>query len=238
MSSKKKQAEEREQKDWERVDEVVFKSENFLEKNAKSLLIAVGVVVLIACGYLAYDNFYVGPQNEEAQKAIFRGQQYFDFSHRQDSLALYGDGNGYIGFLAIADQYSSTKTGKLAKAYAGICYASLGQYDKAYDMLKSYSGDDKIFSSLVQGSLGDCLVNQGKQDDAISYFIKAAEGIDSKYQSPALYKKAALVYREKGNYDEVIRIFTLIKDKYLDSEIAATEADKYIDEANVMKAQK
>ena len=40
------------------------------------------------------------------------------------NLALNGDLNS-AGFIDIADDYSSTKTGKLANYYAGICYLNL-----------------------------------------------------------------------------------------------------------------
>jgi len=233
MSSKKKQAELREEKDWEKIDTAVHQSEHFIEKYQKQLLIGVGVLVIIACGYLAYKQFYIGPKNVEAQAALFKGEQYFRSG--QDSLAIYGDANGYLGFESIIDDYSSTKAGKLAKLYAGICYANMGQYDKALDYLKGFSGDDKIISQLVNGSIGDCLDNTGKSDEAVSYYIKAAKGVDNPSQSPILYKKAGLIYRNQGKYDKVIETFTIIKNQYMNSPLAG-EADRYIEEANLMKA--
>ncbi len=81
------------------------------------------------------------------------------------------------------------------------------------------------------------LDNTGKSEDAISYYIKAAKGgVDNYIQSPSLYKKAALIYRVQGNHDKVIELFTLIKNDYARSPIAATEADKYIEEAKMLKA--
>lgn len=241
--SKKKHAELREEKDWERIDEAVFKSESFLERYSKQLLIAVGIIVVVVCGYLAYEHFYMAPKNKEAQVAMFKGEEYFRLG--KDSLAIFGDANGFIGFDAIANQYSSTKAGKLSKAYAGISYARLGKYDEALAKLKDYSGNDKIFSHIVNGTIGDCLVNTGKGAEAIPYFIKAAQGVDNYIQSPILYKKAALLYREQGNYDKVIEIFTLIKNNYasvnpstgyMGSTIVA-EADKYIEEAQLLKGK-
>lgn len=235
MSSKKKQAELREEKDWERIDSAVIGSERFIEKYQKQLLIGIGAVVLIVCAFLAYNYFIVGPKTTEAQVAMFKGEQYFRAG--QDSLAVFGDKNGYVGFESIADDYGSTKPGKLAKLYAGICYANMGNYEKALDYLKGYSGDDKIISHLVYGSIGDCLDNLGKSDEAISYYIKGAKGVDNASQSPILYKKAGLIYRNQGNFDKVIETFTIIKDSYMNSPIAM-EADKYIDEATLMKGQK
>ena len=233
MSSKKKQAELREEKDWKKIDEAVHSSENFIEKYQNQLLIGIGIVVVIVSGYLAFQHFYVEPRNNDAQVAMFKGEQYFRLG--QDSLAIYGDGKGYVGFETVINDYSSTKAGNMAKYYAGISYANLGKYDQALNYLKDYSGKDEILSQLVNGTIGDCLDNTGKPDEAISYYMKAAKGVDNAAQSPVLYKKAGLIYRNQGNYDKVIEIFTLIKNQYMGSPIAM-EADKYIDEANMLKA--
>ena len=236
MSSKKKEKEIKEEKSWERIDNAVFESGHFLEKYSKQILIGVGALVLIVCAYMAYNHFYVKPKNENAQNAIFRGQYYFN--NGQDSLALYGDGNEYIGFESIINEYGSTSVGNLAKGYAGLCYSRMGKYEEALSYLKDYKGKDAIFSHLVGGAIGDCLDNQGKPDEAVSYFEKAAKGVDSQVYSPALYKKAALIYRNQGNYDKVIELFTIVKNKYMNSPIAATEADKYIEEATLLKEKK
>lgn len=233
--SKKKQAELREEKDWEKIDSAVYKSENFIEKYQKQLLIALGIIVVIACGYIGYKHFISGPKAKEAQVALYKGEMYY--RNGQDSLAIYGDNNGYVGFESIINEYGSTQPGKLAKLYAGISYANLGQYDKALEYLKGFDSNDLILSQLVNSTIGDCLANTGKAEEAISYFIKAAKGVDNEIQSPILYKKAGLIYRDLGQYDKVIETFTTIKNKYANSQYAF-EADKYIEEANVLKAGK
>ena len=233
--SKKKKAEKSEEKSLERLDNAVFKSESFLEKNSKTLLIILGAAVVVACCYIAYNQFYVQPRNQKAQAAVFRGEVYF--TQKQDSLALFGDGNGFAGFESIIEEYGSTKAGNLAKARAGICYANLGNYEKALSYLKDYSGKgDALFSQMINGTIGDCLDNLGKQDDAVSYYEKAAKGTDSRQYSPIYYKKAGLIYLAQGKYDKAIEAFSTIKNKYMDSQIAISEADRYIEEATILKA--
>lgn len=233
--SKKKQAELREEKEWERIDSAVYKSENFIEKYQKELLIGLGVVVLIACAYLGYKHFILEPKAKDAQVALYKGEMYY--RNGEDSLAIYGDNNGYLGFEAIISEYGSTQPGKLAKLYAGISYANLKQYDKALEYLKDFNSNDLILSQLVNGTIGDCLVNTNKAEEAIPYFLKAAKGVDNEVQSPILYKKAGIIYRDLGQYDKVIEIFTTIKNEYANTQYAY-EADKYIDEANILKAGK
>jgi len=233
MSSKKKQEIKKEEKDWNRVDDVVFESGSFLIKYQNQILMGVGVLVLVVCAFLAYRNFYLKPQTQEAQSAIFKGEQYFQM--QQDSLALFGDGNGYIGFEAIINEYGSTKVADLAKYYAGISYSRMGRYDEAIKHLKGFKAGDKMLVHAAKGALGNCYANTGKLDDAAKSFMDAAKGADDVLLTPLFYKKAALVYRDMKNYDKVAELFTLIKNNYMNSPEAA-DADKYIAEANILKS--
>lgn len=230
MSKKEKALSE--EKEWERVDEAVMGSGRFLAKYQKQLLIGLGVIAVIVCGYFAYQNFYQKPKTEEAQIALYKGQLYF--MDGKDSVALYGNGNDYFGFDAVIDEYGSTEPGNLAKAYAGLIYKKQGDYEKALSYLKSYDGSDKIFQYLVKGAIGDCLSNTGKTEEAIPFYQDAAKNLDDELYSPLFYKKAALAYRSLGQYDKVSEIFTTIKNRYANS-MESMEADKYIDEAKIAK---
>jgi tetratricopeptide (TPR) repeat protein len=230
--SQRKERELQEEKDWNKIDEAVITSESFFIKNGKAILIGIGAVAVIVGLYFAYQQLYLLPKTKDAQVALFKGEQYFQAG--QDSLALYGDGNGYVGFEAVINEYGSTKTGDLAKAYAGLTYARLGDYEKALSYLKDFSGGDAMITPAVKGAIGDCLVNTGKAEEAVSYFEKTAKDANDVLISPIFYKKAAIVYRDLKKYDKVIEMFTTIKNNYIASPEAA-DADKYIQEANLLK---
>lgn len=232
MSSTKKERELHEEKEWDKVDEAVFASGSFLYKYQKQILIAVAAIVVVVGGYLAYKQFVVAPKNAEAQIAMFRGQDYFQAG--MDSLALNGDGNGYIGFIGIIDEYGSTPAGDLAKAYAGLSYARLGQYDNALTYLNKFKGGDVMVTPAIKSAIGDCLVNTGKVEEAASHFEKAAKEADDALLSPIFYKKAALVYRDLKKQDKVIELFTKIKNDYMSSP-ESMDAQKYIEEATILK---
>jgi tetratricopeptide (TPR) repeat protein len=234
MSSKKKQQIATEEKDWERIDEAVVSSERFLEKYQKQILIVVGIIVLIGLGIWAYGHFYVEPKNKEAQAALFKGERYFQVL--EDSVAIHGDGNGYIGFEAITGEYGSTKAGNLAHYYAGVSYSRLHQYEQAIAHLKKFSTDDDMIAAAAAGVLGDCLDNTGNVEEAAKCFVDAATKADNTVQSPIYYKKAALAYRELKNYDKVIEIYTTLKNNYIGAPESA-DADKFIDEANLLKGK-
>ena len=207
------------------VDEFLSRSEQFIEKNKKPLLYGiVGIAALVAI-VLGYHYAYAVPLSERAEKSIFRGQQYFE----RDSffLALYGNGLDFEGFEAIIDQYGRTKTGNLAKAYAGICYYKLGDPQSAMKYLKSYKSSDDQFAPRVTGLIGDCYVSLGNTKTGIKYFEKAASKANDSNISPIYLKKAGLAYESLMQYEDAIRVYTIIKDQYSQS-VEASEIDKYI----------
>ncbi|MDR1743254.1 MAG: tetratricopeptide repeat protein [Dysgonamonadaceae bacterium] len=228
----KKHVEDKTEKGFENISETLTASEQFLEKNQKSILYGLLVVVLIVGAFFAYQHFYYKPRKLKAEAAIFKGERYFQ--NGQDSLALFGNGNDYVGFIAIIDQFGGTKTANLAQAYAGISYSRLGQNEEALKYLNKFKGSDYLISPAVTGAIGDVYMNMGKTEDAISYFTKAADKADNVMLSPIYLKKAGLAYIDAKNYDKAVAVFSKIKDKYLNS-IEAQEADKYIEEANLLK---
>ena len=102
------------------VEEIVSKSEQFIENNSKKIIYGIIAVALVVGAVLGIKHGYLVPQEKKAAAAMFKGEQYF--ARDSFALALNGNGADYEGFEAIIDQYGSTDAGNLAKAYAGICY--------------------------------------------------------------------------------------------------------------------
>ena len=151
-------------------------------------------------------------------------------------MALNGNGADFQGFAKIADTYGHTVAGNLAKAYAGICYFKLGQNEKALKMLKSFSGKDNMVSPAIVGLIGDCYVNMGKTEEGISYFEKAASEASNEVVSPVYLKKAGIAYESLKKYDDAIKAYTSIKEKYFNS-MEAADIDKYITRATFLKGK-
>lgn len=204
---------------------IVSQTEEFIEKNKKKIIYGVLAVAIVVGAFFGYKYAYLAPQEKKAAAAMFKGEQYF----AKDSFALALNGNGadYKGFEAIIDDYSGTDAANLAKAYAGICYFKMGNTEKAMDFLKSYDGGDKMISPAVTGLIGDCLVNQGKVKEGISYFEKAASQADNEVISPVYLKKAGLAYESLKQNEDAVKAYTTIKEKYFNS-LEAADIDKYI----------
>ncbi|MDO4704511.1 tol-pal system YbgF family protein [Tannerella sp.] len=217
------------------VGAIVSRSEQFIEKHKKSIIAAIVGIAAVVGLVLVYHYMYAKPQTEKAKLAIFKGEQYL----AQDSFALALNGNGvdYDGFDAIIDQYGRTPSGNLAKAYAGICYYRLGNPQEAIKRLKSYSGNDTQIAPTMIGLIGDCYITVGETKEGISYFEKAASKADNDLISPIYLKKAGLAYESLQQYDQALKAYRTIKEKYNQSMEAMT-IDKYITRVEMLAQKK
>ena len=126
MANKEQQMDE-----LDKMNNVLSTGEQWIEKNGKKLTFIVLAVILAVAGFLMVKQFYFAPMEEEAQNAMFKGEFYFEQDNFE--VALNGNEADFIGFKAIADEYSGTKAGNLANAYAVICAYNLGNNDEALE---------------------------------------------------------------------------------------------------------
>ncbi len=207
----------------EGVGEVLSSTEQFIEKNQKSILTAVAVIILIILSVMAFRNFYIKPREVAAENAMFKAQELF--ASQQFDEALNGDGEDILGFKEIASKYSLTKSGKMAKAYTGIAQYRLGNYQDAVKSLAQYDGKDVYFKTSIVGLIGDCYAELGDFSKAQSYYKKAiAEKNDL---APIYLKKSGILYELDNKSQDAEKAFLQIKEDYPQSAEAA-DIDKYI----------
>ena len=216
----------------QKVESALGKSEAFIENNIKQLGIGVLVIAVIVAGIVLFRYKYLEPRELRAQEQIFRGQNYFE----ADSFRVALDGNGvdYIGFKSIIKQYGMTNTANLAKAYAGVSCYQLGEYKTALDYLKGFKASDNLITPAAISTTGDCYVELGDVNKAISFFEKAAKKADNDIVSPICLKKAGIAYESLGKYDKAIAHYNTIKNKYHRSS-EAFDIEKYIHRAETLK---
>jgi tetratricopeptide (TPR) repeat protein len=230
MAKKKKLSEQPTQAE-KSVGEILSKTDQFIDKYFKQILIGLGAIVVIVVGIIAFRHYYLNPREQNAEIALFPGQDYY--ANQQWAIALNGDDVDYIGFLGIIDEYSGTPSANLAKAYAGLCLYQLEDYEEALKTLKSYKGKDRLFTAQIIGAMGDCEVNLENIKEGISHFRKAADYANSSLLSPIYLRKAANAYESLGDYKEALDIYTTIQSKYPQSPEAAS-IEKYIQRAKIM----
>jgi tetratricopeptide (TPR) repeat protein len=220
MVQKKDTTEER----IEAVESALSRTEQFIENNQKMLTYIIGGIIVIILLFFGFKKFISAPKEKKAQTAMFKAEYYFE----KDSLdlALNGDGES-DGFLGIIDDFGSTKAGNLAKYYAGVCYLNKGEYQKAIDYLKKFSGDDIIVSGMALGAIGDAYMSLNNTTKAIDYYKDAADNNPNDFVSPVYLLKAGWAYEMSGNWKEAKMIYERIKKDFPQAR-EARDIEKYI----------
>lgn len=213
------------------ADPALASVQSFWNNNRKWLLTVVGLVVVIGGGWFAYQQFYKLPNEQKAQDALFKAEEYY----RQDSIqkALNGDGQ-YAGFLKVIANYSGTESANLASFYAGSCYLKLDNYEKAVQYLGDFSTNEKLTQARAYKLLGDAYADWGKADQALDAYTKAGRHFkEDEANSPEyLYLAAYLADRVMKNSAAAIERYQEIKDKYPRSQ-QAYDADNNLAQLGV-----
>lgn len=215
--------EQQEEKNLE-VSGIIAKTEQFIEKNKKKLTIVAAAIVVVALAIWAYVALVAQPRQVRAAEDMFAAEQWFNEGNFEQAL----NGNDqYMGFADIIDEYGSTKSGNLAKYYAGICQLNLGQYNEAIDLLKSYKGKDLFTGAEALMLIGDAYAELENAADAAKYYEKAAAKSQNLIVAPTALWKAGMMHISLGNNEAAVKVFQQIKDNYPESP-EYSEADKYI----------
>ena len=212
------------------LDQAMSSSEAFIIKYKNKFLAGIAAIVIVVGGVLGYQHFISEPNEKKASEALFRGEQYFMADNYE--MALNGDSLGFAGLLKVADEFGGTDAGKLANAYAGICYAQLGQYENAIKYLDQFSADDQLVTPALMATMGNCYAQLGQLDKAAATLVKAADKANSHALSPIYLIQAGQIYEKLGKSSEAVNAYQTIKDKYFNS-YQSMDIDKYIERATV-----
>jgi len=212
------------------------KSEAFVTKYGKQLIAAVVILLVAVLGYIGWQHLSA-EKAEEAGTALAPCQQYFLEGKYEE--ALNGDKKACKGFLYVANEYSSTKSGNLAQLYSGLCYANLEKWNEAKNCLEKFSPeDDKMISPAALNALASAYANTNELEKAVETYKKAAALADSKMslgvnnsESPTFLLAAADILLSQNKNEEALAIYQDIKKKYINS-AAYQEIDKYIERAS------
>lgn len=231
MANKKNNQVDAAEQELKNFEGALSTSEAFLEKNQKPLLYSLAAIVAVLVCWLVVDNFMIQPKSAEAAEQMALGQLYY--AAGQYEKAIDGDSIEFIGFAAAADEYSITKSGNLAKAYAGLAYFKLADYDNAISFLKDFSASDNILQYTVKATLGDCYAMKGDTEEAIACYKKAAKSENILVVSSSLMKLGR-AYESLGDYAKALDAYKELKSRCEGKITGITdidEIDKFIENA-------
>jgi tetratricopeptide (TPR) repeat protein len=222
MSKKKnvKQAD----KNLEGIEHALTKSEQFIEDNQKMLTyILLGLIVLLLV-IVGGNRYYLKPLNEEAAADMYYAERFFEMD--SFNLALNGYGT-YPGFLNVIDDYGITKSAKISKYYAGVCYHQLGNQEASIDLLNKFKTKDLLVGAAKYSTLGDAYVELGDLNKAVTAYKNGIDKYENKFSSPIMLKKLGIVYEEMGKLEESLSTYKTISSTYPETP-EGKEIKKYI----------
>ena len=213
------------------VAQPVVEEESFVQKNLKKIAICVAVLIVAIIAAILINNF-LERRNQKAAEAMFPCEQLFQ--QGQFEKALAGDGQQVLGFAEVVKKYGRTKSGNLAKLYAGLASAQTGKYEDAEKYLKDFdTKKDAMISPAALGALGNVYAQLGQNDKAVETLKKAAKKADNNVLSPVYLVQAAELLEADGKTDEALKLYEEVKASYRASQ-QGQEIDKYIERAKAV----
>ena len=208
------------------LNESLSSIEQKVENNKNYIYWVCGAIVVIAAVIVGYIYGIRNPGLEDARNEI--SQADMQLAQGNDSIAL-------VQYMAVAEGYSNSVANR-ANLNAAILLYNDGKYEEAISCISNFDPEGVIVGPASQSLLGDCYVNTGKLDEALSTYDKAiALSADNSYYTPLFMVKKATIYREQKNYAAEADVFQSIKDKYPDfSRNYNFDVNKYLDRAKAM----
>ena len=221
--SKKKNVKQTD-KNLEGIEQALTRSEQFIEDNQKVLTYILGGLILVLLIIVGGNRYYLKPLNEEAAADMYYAERFFELD--SFNLALNGYGT-YPGFLNVIDDYGISKSAKIARYYAGVCYHQLGNHEAAIQLLNKFKTDDLLVGAAKYSTLGDANVELGDLNKAISAYKSGIEKYENNFSAPIMLKKLGLVYEELSQLDQALETYRLIESNYPETP-EGNEIKKYI----------
>jgi len=145
---------------------------------------------------------------------MYMAEKNFELGKFQE--ALDGD-EQFAGLLEIIESYGSTNSGNLAEYYAGLSYLKLGDAETAIEHLDNFSSDDEMLAPIAKGAIGDAFSELGQNEEALNYYITAAELRTNDFTTPVFLMKAANAAYSLGNKEQALSLYTRIQDEFASS---------------------
>ncbi len=195
----------------EEVEVALDRTGDFFEKHQSLIIGVVAAIVILVGGYFGVKYLVLAPREKKAASQMFYAQNYFEMGSLQQ--ALDGDGQ-HAGFLEVADNYRMTKSGKLARYYAGLIYLHQGQFEDAVASLRKFKTSDPVLYILSHQALGDACMEAGSTDEALSAYRQGASKYSNEVLTPGLLMRLALTCELQGRDQEALKAYTRIRDEF------------------------
>jgi tetratricopeptide (TPR) repeat protein len=219
-------------------------AQGWLTDNQRTMLVAIGAIVVIGGGVAAYATWKSSVDNKArtllAEAMVIEEARVMPPAPPAGTTNDPSNPGGQLPgtyptekakldaalpkFLAAADAYPSTDSGVLARYHAATILVSLGRFDEAvkqYDqVLAAGSG---IITRTARLGKAEAQLRAGQYDPAIATFKELAEQTDGALPPDAMLFELARAYKLAGKTEDAKKTLNQIVEKHAESQFA-TEA--------------
>jgi len=199
------------------IEDGLSKTEQFVEKNNKPIILITSGVVLLIIVIFSIKG-YQSNNNHDALNDSFEIKKEFDNKSLQNIVHLDS---------VLTEKHTNTIAANLATYYAGISYYDIKDYRKAIEKLKRFDSNDPLLNSIALMKIGDSFSELNQTQEAITYYKKALKKSSNNLTSPIILEKCAKIHEAQGDKLNAIACYKSIKEDYPESRIAEN-IDKHI----------
>ena len=197
--------------------------------------IALAIVAAVVVGGWAYVNY----RNQQASQALADALLKYQAPIRpagepaSPEVLSYASGAerakaANAGFTAVADKYSFTRNGRIARYFEGITLHDMGDNAGAEKQLQEVAGSsfDKETGSLAKLALGSIYEDTGKTQQAIDLFKALMEKPTTAVGKTTAQFELANVYENNHQPLEARKIYEQMQKDYPTSPVGQMAAQK------------
>ena len=174
-------------------------------KNVKIATYAVGGLLLLVIGFLAYRQFIWKPANEKSNDAYWVGLNYAAKDSTDQAIEeLEG----------VVKKFDGKVGGENAQFILARQYMAKGEFQKALKELEGVKASDTYVSAMSVGLQADCHSEMKDFEKAGSMYLNAAKINANDFTSPMYLYKAGLCAEKVKDFEKAVEAYTMIKDDY------------------------
>lgn len=206
------------------------KALEYFEVYRNQILIGAAAVVVIIAAIIYFGN-QAQKTEIEAAEALAKASRLYQAGNYESAIQR-SNATGAPSLADVAENYSGTESGEIARIYLANSYYYTGDYDKALENYEDYSGSNKLYKAAALAGIAACYEAKGEIEKAAKYYKDAAYTYKNNASNSQYLLNAAVNYLKIKKYDEAESLLNNLKENYASS-AESREADKYLAEIEI-----
>lgn len=218
----------------DKIKETIEHGAEAVFSHSQVAMIVIIALLVVALGYGGW-RFYIDRRTAEATSAFDLALKAYQArigapNPADPSEPVYTDEVSRVQdalqkFSSVADKYSNTNPGKLARYYSALCLEDLERHNQALEELKKISGgNDKELAAMAQYQMAEIYARTDRPADATKIFLALADKPTALVPRPLVLLELAGILR-KTDPQRAMTLYQQIKTEFPDSAIGE-QADR------------